>query len=482
MPETVLIVDDDPVQRGLLEAAVRRLGYETIAADGGDVALKLLVGADAGHIDCVLLDLVMPDLDGLGVLTRLRKAGCGIPVIVQTAQSGIDHVASAMHAGAVDFVVKPLCAERLRVSLRNALAAHAVAGELQRTHRYRDGTVTLADVMTRCDAMRPVMRAAEKASASGIPVLLEGEVGTGKTLLVRAIHGSSMRRRKPFVAVNCRAVPKNLMESILFGDGKDAFTHAIHKSKFAEANGGTLFLDDVDELPLPAQAKLLRVLQEAERDVRVIAATRRNLIAEIKRGRFREDLFYRLHALPIVLPPLRQRGADIAELAKRFLARMAAEQGKYVRAIDAEALALLNRHRWPGNVGELENTIFRAVALAESDEIGVNEFPQLVTRINRDDRDTFASLPLIEPSPSIAVFCSHENGNADSMVHDSQASIKSGPTLNLTDSGGEIRPLQEIESDAIRLAISHYRGHMSEAARRLKIGRSTLYRKLDHPE
>ena len=350
MSVTVLIVDDDPVQRRLLEAMVQRFGYQAVTAEGGDAALRLLGGSQP--IDCVVLDLVMPDLDGLGVLARMREAGLDIPVIVQTAHGGIDNVVSVMRAGATDFVVKPASPERLQVSLRNALAAKALAGELRRLKRSRDGTLTIADVITRSETMGPVLRAAEKAAASAIPVLIGGESGVGKELIARAIHGSGERRAKPFIAVNCGAMPENLVESILFGHEKGAFTGATekHTGKFVEADGGTLFLDEVGELPLAAQVKLLRALQEGEVepvggrkpvkvDVRIISATNRDLIADVKAGRFREDLFYRLHVFPISIPPLRQRPEDIPELARHFLARLSAEEGKRVRAIEPEALA-----------------------------------------------------------------------------------------------------------------------------------------------
>jgi DNA-binding NtrC family response regulator len=233
-------------------------------------------------------------------------------------------------------------------------------------------------VLTRSDAMRPVLRAAEKAAASTIPVMIGGESGVGKELIARAIHGSGTRNAKSFVAVNCGAMPENLVESILFGHERGAFTGATekHTGKFVEADGGTLFLDEVGELPPAAQVKLLRALQEGEVepvggrrnvkvDVRIISATNRDLIADVKAGRFREDLFYRLHVYPISIPPLRQRSEDITGLARHFLARLAAEEGKRVRAIEPEALALLTAFRWPGNVRQLENAIFRAVVLAD---------------------------------------------------------------------------------------------------------------------
>ena len=263
MSEVVLIVDDDPVQRRLLETMIQRFGYATILAESGDTAVKLLTQSDP-RIDGVILDLVMPDLDGLGVLAFMREAGLNIPVIVQTAHGGIDNVVSAMRAGATDFVVKPASPERIEVSLRNALATRALAGELQRLKRRHEGTLTIADVITRSVAMQPVLKAAEKAAASAISVLIEGESGVGKELIARAIHGSGVRRAKPFVAVNCGAMPETLVESILFGHEKGAFTGATerHPGKFVEADGGTLFLDEVGELPPPAQVKLLRALQD----------------------------------------------------------------------------------------------------------------------------------------------------------------------------------------------------------------------------
>jgi len=478
MSETVLIVDDDPVQRRLLEAMVSRFGYRALVAEGGDGALQLLLGADAAPIDGVVLDLVMPDLDGLGVLARMREAGCDIPVIVQTAHGGIDNVVSAMRAGAADFVVKPASAERLQVSLRNALAARRLAGELQRLKRKREGTLTLADVITRAEAMRPALKAAEKAAASAIPVLIEGESGTGKELIARAIHGSGARRARPFVAVNCGAMPENLVESILFGHEKGAFTGATekHTGKFVEADGGTLFLDEVGELPPAAQVKLLRALQEGEIepvggrknvkvDVRIVSATNRDLIADVKAGRFREDLFYRLHVFPILVPPLRRRLEDVPQLARHFLTHIAAEEGKRVRGVSAAALALLGAYRWPGNVRQLENAIFRAVVLAEGDEIGVAEFPQIATQFEPLAADT---MPLIAHAPATAAAWPEPT-----------AAGGAGSSLCLVDGRGEVRPLEDIETEVIRFALAHYRGQMSEVARRLKIGRSTLYRKLD---
>ena len=480
MPETVLIVDDDPVQRRLLEAMVQRFGYQAMTAEGGDAAMAMLGGEQ--RIDCVVLDLVMPDLDGLGVMARMREAGLDIPVIVQTAHGGIDNVVSAMRAGATDFVVKPASPERLQVSLRNALATKALAGELQRLKRRQEGTLTITDIITRAESMRPVLRAAEKAAASTIPVLIEGESGVGKELIARAIHGSGERRAKPFVAVNCGAMPENLVESILFGHEKGAFTGATekHTGKFVEAGRGTLFLDEVGELPLAAQVKLLRALQDGEVepiggrhsakvDVRIISATNRNLIADVKAGRFREDLFYRLHVFPISVPPLRQRIEDVPELARHFLTRIAAEEGKRVHSIDVDALKLLCSFHWPGNVRQLENAIFRAVVLADGEQISAHEFPQIAVQIGADA----VGQPMIDLSPAIVATWPEVRNTTSQVV------ALTAPTLCLTDAAGQARPLDDIEREVIRFAIAHYHGRMSEVARRLKIGRSTLYRKLE---
>jgi len=492
MPERVLIVDDDPVQRRLLENMITRAGHVAVVAEGGDAAVALLTGAD--RFDAVVLDLVMPDLDGLGVLAKMREASLTTPVIVQTAHGGIDNVVTAMRAGATDFVVKPVGAERLQVSLRNALTASALAGELNRIKRSRAGTLTFRDIITRSARMHAVIRTAEKAAGSAIPVLIEGQSGVGKELIARAIHGTGDRRAKPFVAVNCGAIPDNLVESILFGHEKGAFTGATdrHTGKFVEASGGTLFLDEVSELPPAAQVKLLRAIQENEVepvgarkpvrvDVRIISATNRDLITDVMQGRFREDLFYRLHVFPINVPPLAERPEDIPELVRHFLARFAAEESKRVTGISAEALTLLFAYRWPGNVRQLENAVFRAVVLAEGNEVGVAEFPQIAQAASalalRPPTMPSLDVPSLDaPSldaPSLAAPALAESHGADSLPATLYA------RLALLDATGDIRPLEEIEGEVIRFAIAHYRGQMSEVARRLQIGRSTLYRKLD---
>ena len=485
----ILVVDDDPVQCRLLEAMLQKSGYETVVLDNGDAALTLLGGADGARIDCVILDLVMPNLDGLGVLARLRQAGINVPVIVQTAHGGIDNVVSAMRAGAIDFVVKPVGVERLLVSLRNALNTSALEGELSRIKHSRAGTLGFNDIITKSPAMAAVLRMAEKAAASTIPVLVSGESGVGKELIARAIHGSGERRAKPFIAVNCGAMPENLVESILFGHEKGSFTGATerHVGKFVEASGGTLFLDEVGELPAAAQVKLLRAIQEGEVepvgarksvkvDVRIVSATNRDLIADVKAGRFREDLFYRLHVFPITVPPLRERPADIPALCRHFLARFAAEEGKRIRVVASEALRLLSTFPWPGNIRQLENAMFRAVVLAEGDSIGVGEFPQISAQLSA----VIAGPVQAEVEDALADYRTETaHASAPSPTQPMMPLMPPLDALPLLDADGDVRPLEEIEAELVRYAISHYRGQMSEVARRLQIGRSTLYRKLE---
>jgi DNA-binding NtrC family response regulator len=488
MAASILIVDDDAVQRRLVENMVQKCGYETIVVDSGDAAIATLTSPDAPAIDAMVLDLVMPGLDGMGVLAKIREAGLNIPVIVQTAHGGIDNVVSAMRASAQDFVVKPVGMERLQVSLRNALNASALKGELQRIRHSREGRLTFADIITRSETMAGVLRTAKKAAASTIPVLVEGESGVGKELFARAIHGSGERKSKPFVAVNCGAIPDNLVESILFGHEKGAFTGATerHMGKFVEASGGTLFLDEVSELPLAAQVKLLRALQEGaveavggrkpvKVDVRIISATNRKLLDRVKAGQFREDLFYRLHVLPLTIPPLRMRREDIPHLLRHFLARFCAEENRHITGISGEAMAQLSQLDWPGNIRQLENAVYRAVVMSDSDQLGLTDFPQgLAQSMAAPESHSHHAEPLIVGPAFHSTEPALVSGNEIPI-----APLPSAGTLAMLTNAGEMRPLEELESEIIRFAISHYRGQMSEVARRLKIGRSTLYRKLD---
>ncbi len=470
MTATLLIADDDPVQRRLLDAMVRRFGYTPLLAESGDDAIRQLSAPEGKHIDLLILDLMMPGTDGFGVMKWMQEHNISTPVIVQTAHGSIDTVVTAMRSGAADFVVKPVGPERLQVCIRNALKQNALEGEVRRISRKQTGTLTFTEIPTKSDTMNRALNLGKRAAHSGIPVLLEGETGVGKELFARAIAASGDRAGKPFVAVNCGAIPANLVESVLFGHEKGSFTGATekHAGKFLEADGGTLFLDEVGELPLDTQVKLLRSLQEGEvdpvggkksvkTDIRIISATNRSLMDMVRDGKFREDLYYRLGVFPIALPPLRNRKEDIPDLARRFLARFAAEENRTIRAISSRALNMLAQYSWPGNVRQLENTIFRAVVLAENDELDSAQFPQIAAHLGLavDDDGTTASLP----APNSA---SINNESAK---------------LSLVDNG-HIKTLVDLEREAIRQALIRYSGQMSEVARRLGIGRSTLYRKL----
>jgi DNA-binding NtrC family response regulator len=473
----ILIVDDDPVQRRLLETLVRRFGYEVESLDRGEAALARLDPAAGTPVDLLILDLVMPDLDGMAVLERMREQKRNVPTIVQTAHGSIEAVISAMRAGALDFVVKPVGAERLQVSIKNALRVDALEDEIRRLNKQASGTLTFRDLASKSEDMARIIRLGERAAKSTIPVLLEGESGVGKEVFARAIQGASDRRGRSFVTVNCGALPEHLVESILFGHEKGAFTGANekHLGKFVEAHGGTLFLDEIGELPHDAQVKLLRALQEGEVDpvgakrpvkvdLRLISATNQNLIELVKRGAFREDLYYRLNVFPITIPPLRTRSADILDLARRFAARFAAEDGKRLRGIGAEAAALLESYDWPGNVRQLENALFRAVVLADGNELTIAEFPQIASHVKGFD----VRIPALPPN-------SREAKPEREII---RVEVRDPNVLPLLNENGTMRQLDQLEAETIKFALAYYRGQMSAVARKLGIGRSTLYRKM----
>jgi DNA-binding NtrC family response regulator len=495
MSETILVVDDDPVQRRLVEEAVKRIGHRAVTAEDGESAMAILASRQADEIAVVVLDLVMPGLDGIGVLGRMREAGVEKPAIVLTATGGIDAVVTAMRAGAFDFVVKPVSTERLDVSIRNALKVGALEGEIKRMNRRREGTLSFKDIVTRSPAMARVIELGRRAAGSTIPILLEGESGVGKELIARAIQGTSDRRSRPFVTVNCGAIPSNLVESILFGHEKGAFTGAQdkHTGKFVEAHTGTLFLDEIGELPLDTQVKLLRAIQEGEvepvgarrpvkTDLRLVSATNRTLVELVKEGAFREDLYYRVSVFPIWIPPLRERLEDVPSLVKHFVARFAAEEGKRVEGLTAEALDLLSRFRWPGNVRQLENAVFRAVVLADRPVLDVTEFPHIAAQV--DGVDPRLARPAAAPEVSTAVPEPVRREPSPAPRPEPPPGAQVVPMygrhgqLTILDEAGEVRTLEQVERDLLRYAIAHYRGNMTEVARRVGIGRSTLYRRL----
>ncbi|MDO8288491.1 MAG: sigma-54 dependent transcriptional regulator [Parvibaculum sp.] len=504
MTQAILIVDDDPAQRRILEEVVNRDGYRAVPVDGGEAAIAYLEGPSGAEISLVVLDLVMPGVDGMEVLKRVHPHKPNLPIIVLTAHGGIETVVNVMREGATDFVIKPVSPERLHVSMRNALKVNALTGEISRLQKKQSGRMTFGDLIARSQGMDQVIRLGKRAAQSNIPILIEGESGVGKELIASAIQGEGDRAGKPFITVNCGAIPENLVESILFGHEKGAFTGANdkHAGKFQEASGGTLFLDEIGELPLDVQVKLLRALQQGEVDpvgskkpvkvdIRLISATNRDLLQMVKEGRFREDLYYRLNVFPMNVPPLRQRKDDIPDLVAHFIRRLSAEEGKPVVGISREAMTMLMAFDWPGNVRQVENTVFRAIVLCDGDMLEVSDFPQVASLVEgyaaaaipSGMRDTSHAAPqpasqayissVAQPAAQPA-YAAPENRNT--LAEFAMSNFSDG--IAITDDAGNMRKLEDIEAELIRLAIDKYKGHMTEVARRLGIGRSTLYRKV----
>jgi DNA-binding NtrC family response regulator len=470
MGKTVLIVDDDPTQRRLLQAVVEKSGFSTLQADNGDRALEMALSEDGKKIDVMLLDLVMPGRDGMSVLTDLQGKRSDLPVIVLTAKGSIDAVVAAMKSGARDFVVKPASPERIIVSIRNALEINTLAVEVTRLKKSSNGSLNFNDLIGEATTMRSVIAMGERGAKANIPILITGESGVGKEVVARAIQGASERAGQPFITVNCGAIPENLVESILFGHEKGSFTGANskHLGKFQEAHTGTLFLDEIGELPLDMQVKLLRVLQEGEVDpigskrptpvdVRIVSATNRDLAESVKAGTFREDLYYRLNVFPIQIPSLRERAVDIPALTEHFIKRFNAQERLSVQGASKETLDMLCNFDWPGNVRQLENSIFRAMILSDGKVLQPHDFPQIsgLAPVVGAAISNNSGLELTASAPS----------NTDEPIH-------------VLDRDGHLRTLVDIERDLIAFAIGNYAGHMSEVARRLGIGRSTLYRKV----
>jgi DNA-binding NtrC family response regulator len=479
MSATILIAGDDFAQRRLIATLVHQFGYQALTVATSE-ALARLHASRASPVDLAILDLA--NSDGLAVLARLRELAEKLPIIVQTSKAAVGEVIPAIHLGARDFVVKPVGPERLRVAIKNALAAARLEEEVRFLTRRAVGTLAFKDLGGGSAEMARAVRQGEKAAKLAIPVLLEGEPGAGKEIFARAIHAASSRRDGAFVAFHC-AAPPNDLESVLFGRKKGAGGAEKTVGKCREAQDGTLFFDRICELPLAAQARLLRFLQDGEiqegflqageipgakrkgkADVGLIFAANRNLIDLVKRGFFRDDLYYRINVFPILIPPLRARRNDIASLATRFCAQFAAAEGKSVRAINAEAQALLCAYDWPGNVRQLENAVFRAVVLADGHELTVGEFPQIAARVAGFGVRVPAAPVRAARPPREKAFI--------------PAEVRNPNVLALLDENGNARHLDRLEAEAIKFALNHYRGQMSAVARKLGIGRSTLYRKL----
>ena len=453
MPQPlILIVDDDSPHRSMLRTVLRGWGYAVEEAEDGAAAVEQV---RARAFDAVLTDVRMARLDGIAALREIREWNPSIPVPIMTAWSSVQNAVDALRLGAYDYLTKPLELDELKLALERALDHTRLARESQEPGRAQSEASSL--LLGRSEAMRELVEMVETVAPTEATVLVSGESGTGKELVARAIQAASTRRDKPFVTINCAALAENLLESELFGHEKGAFTGADRRreGRFVQAHGGTLFLDEIGEMPLSLQAKLLRVLQQGEVqrvgcdetikvDVRVIAATNRVLADEVAAGRFREDLFYRLNAIHIRVPPLRSRPEDIELLAQHFLDSYNRQLGKQNNGISPEAMELLKTYHWPGNVRELEHTIEAALNLTDgSRELRVEDIPAYFF------------------SPAGAPAAGSGGANARSV-----------PNVPLRDA------VADYERGLIRQALQEAKGNIDRAAALLQIPRTTLYSRM----
>jgi two-component system response regulator HydG len=424
--------------RLMLEEELREVGYDLVSASSGESALEIL---DRENVDIILTDLVMPRMRGIDLLRHVRERGRRIPVILMTAFGSIESAVESIRGGAYHYLTKPFRMEQLRATLEMALREQRLVAALTTDVASGSGAMLVGEAT----GMRRVLDLIARAAPSDTPILLIGESGTGKELLARRIHQQSSRSESPIVALNCTAIPEGLLESQLFGHRRGAFTDAREDRKglFLEADGGTLFLDEIGDMPLGLQSKLLRVLQEKEvhplgasspvrADVRLVAATHRNLEELCRQGRFREDLYYRLNVVAIQVPPLRNRLQDLVPLVAHFLEKHGARLNRPGRVVSLEAMERLRRHWWPGNVRELENVIERALVLGSGPTIGIEDLPESLR-----------------------------------------------PHASVTAPHGAVRGLAETERDEIIRALRSSGGNKAAAARMLGVDRKTLYRKLE---
>lgn len=462
----LLLIDDEPAQKRLVSALAARAGWRTIYASDLNTALATLGTRDGMQLDAVLVDHWNPQIKPVDTIRQIRERRPKLPILVLTSQNDVLDAVDAMRAGANDYLAKPIAPDRFLAALNAVLdRSEEHSGELRPLSEKLSAPLAFNEIVGGAPQFLAALAIAAKAARTRVPVLIEGESGVGKEVIAQAIHAASPRHRNRLIAVNCGAIPTNLVESELFGHERGAFTGAFERQigKFIDADMGTIFLDEVSELPLEAQVKLLRVLQDGEVqplgarmpvriDARIIAATNKVLEQEVAAGRFREDLYYRLNVMHVAVPPLRERAGDIPALARHLLARLSSQHGLKSLSITNEALGLLMQHDWPGNVRQLQNVLFRAAVLCEGDFLTPADFPQIAAQA----RTHSPEMPTMQEGGD------HAEGGA----------------ITLYEQTGHIRQLAEIEADVIRLAIGHYRGRMTEVARRLGIGRSTLYRKL----
>lgn len=469
MSPPILIVEDDAMQRDMLSTLLqRKLGISALQAENGRRALDILEREDnAGNVKLVILDVQMPVMNGLETLEIIRQKYPAMAVLMLTGSKDIDDAIKALKLGAVDFINKPYEGERMVTTVRNAIKISTLTREVSRLQNEKDGHACFSTLIGAEAGLANTVNIGRKAAASDIPVLITGETGTGKEVFARAIHGESARVGKAFVAVNCGAIPAQLVESTLFGHEKGAFTGATEKTpgKFREAEGGTIFLDEVGELPLDAQVKLLRVLQQKEVEpvgagkpvpvnIRIISATNRNLAADIQAGKFREDLYFRLNVLQLELPPLRERRGDIPNLVDHFIDRACAREGVAYKAPSETLLNTLKNKHWPGNVRELENTINRALVMSEGSTLTPDDLPSSQNENTQNKSQHYAT-----------------NSYSSQNAIDSIALFTQGKAPIM-------KTMAAIEKETMQKALEHHDGNVTQCAKALGIAKSTFYKKM----
>ncbi|NPV90327.1 MAG: sigma-54-dependent Fis family transcriptional regulator [Firmicutes bacterium] len=400
MAKRVLVADDEKNMRWILEKNLKEWGFEVILAQNGEEALNLFLEEEP---DLAILDLRMPALDGMSVLEKIRSINDKFPAVIVTAHGDVDSAVRAVRLGAVDYIAKPFTMEELRITLLRALNVGELNKEIEFLRHEAAGPAVLIGQSRK---MSSIFQLIEQVADTSATILITGESGTGKELIASAIHNRSSRCRKPYIKVNCGAIPENLMESELFGHEKGAFTGALNRKlgRFDRAQGGTIFLDEMGELSPNLQVKLLRVLQEREfervggvetikADVRVIAATNRDLEVMVNEGRFREDLLYRLKVIQIHVPPLRERVEDILPLVEHFIQKYSSELNRDKLRIDNNVIDVLKKYNFPGNIRELENIIERAVILSAKGTLSLNSLPREVLKKSLGPRREIVTLP-----------------------------------------------------------------------------------------
>ena len=442
--DTILVVDDEVNYLTVMEALLGEAGYEVLTAPGGNDALKIAGGSD---LDLVLTDMKMPRMNGIELLGELRRLYPDLPVIMMTAYGTVEKAVAAMKTGALDYVLKPFKNEELLLTIAKALEHRRLVLQNRLLLQDLDKKYGFPNIVGESKALREILSLVKRVASSRATVLISGESGTGKELVARAIHQQSPRADKPFISVNCAALTETLLESELFGHERGAFTHAVsmRKGRFELADGGTLFLDEVAEMSPALQVKLLRVLQEMEFervggtktikvDVRVVAATNRELKGEVGEGRFREDLFYRLHVVHLHIPPLSQRQEDTPLLAVHFLKKYAQENARGEVHLSPEALKLLIQYAWPGNVRELENVMERAVILCGQNLITPQDLPgELASELQESRLDIDRFIPLTTPLPE-AMEQIEEKMIRRALEQSNQVQVRAAELLGITKS------------------------------------------------